>query len=398
MTLEVLKATISSMYTGTKYPVSLLDNDFHIVSKPLSFFDMPKDFFAQKLLPEFEANRKIAYKFDKTEFYFFIKCNIDYVKYVVIGPILYPLVITESNLNQITFFKKLPISDILEKDIQKIPVYDFSFSSFAITLYNLINNEILTKQDITATLNGNVSHEKLKEEIDKYKFHQREESQKEYSYNYEKDFLFHIKRGDSTAALVMAKKITDGRTGDLSKNMLTKSKYLIIASITLITRTVIEAGVDVQSAYSLSDMVIQKIDTCSLRATLTDIHTSAIMDFCALVKNNKYKNYPLWIRQCMDYIQRHLHEEIYLEDIAVEVHRIPSYVSVQFKKITGFSLKTYINNLKIEEAKHLLLHSDLNLLDISTTLAFSSQGYFSSVFKNSLGITPSEYRKNNMII
>ena len=41
MTLEVLKATISSMYTGTKYPVSLLDNDFHIVSKPLSFFDMP---------------------------------------------------------------------------------------------------------------------------------------------------------------------------------------------------------------------------------------------------------------------------------------------------------------------------------------------------------------------
>ena len=145
-------------------------------------------------------------------------------------------------------------------------------------------------------------------------------------------------------------------------------------------------------------MVIQKIDTCSLRATLTDIHTSAIMDFCALVKNNKYKNYPLWIRQCMDYIQRHLHEEIYLEDIAEEVHRIPSYVSVQFKKITGFSLKTYINNLKIEEAKHLLLHSDLNLLDISTTLAFSSQGYFSSVFKNSLGITPSEYRKNNMII
>lgn len=73
MTLEVLKATISSMYTGTKYPVSLLDNDFHIVSKPLSFFDMPKDFFAQKLLPEFEANRKIAYKFDKTEFYFFYK-------------------------------------------------------------------------------------------------------------------------------------------------------------------------------------------------------------------------------------------------------------------------------------------------------------------------------------
>ena len=398
MTLEVLKATISSMYTGTNYPVSLLDKDFQIVSKPSSFFDMPKNFFTQKLLPEFDDTRKISYKFDKTEFYLFFKCNFEDIKYTVIGPILYPLVITESNLNQITFFKQLPIMNIVEDDIKKIPVYDLSFSSFAITLYNLINDEILTSQELTATLEGNINYEKLKEDIDKYKFHQREENQKIYSYNYEKDLFFHIKRGDSTAALVVAIKITECRTGTLSNNILTNSKYLIVSSIALISRAVIEAGVDVQSAYSLSDMFIQKIDTCSLRSTLTDIHTNAIIDFCSLVKKRQYKDYPLWIRQCMDYIQIHLHEEITLDMIAEEVHRIPTYVSVQFKKITGFSIKSYINNLKIEEAKYLLLHSELNLLEISTTLAFSSQGYFSSVFKNSVGITPSEYRNNNMII
>ena len=166
-------------------------------------------------------------------------------------------------------------------------------------------------------------------------------------------FFFDIKRGDATAALVLAKKIINGRTGELSKNILTKSKYLLISSITLITRAVIEAGVDVQSAYSLSDMFIQKIDTCSLISfTLTDIHTSAIIDFCALVKNNKYKSYPLWIRQCMDYIQIHLHEEIYLEDIA---GKSSTEYQVMFlynlKKITGFSLKTYINNLKNRRSK-----------------------------------------------
>ena len=55
----------------------------------------------------------------------------------------------------------------------------------------------------------------------------------------------------------------------------------------------------------------------------------------------------------------------------------------------------YIQLAKIDEAKVLLLYTKKSISEISSYLAFSSQSYFSSIFKKHTGYTPSEYQKSS---
>jgi len=70
------------------------------------------------------------------------------------------------------------------------------------------------------------------------------------------------------------------------------------------------------------------------------------------------------------------------------------YICRHFKDQTGKTISTYIQEVKVEESKRLLLHSNKSIFDISTQLAFSSPKYFSMIFKKIVGLTPDEFRKN----
>ena len=65
----------------------------------------------------------------------------------------------------------------------------------------------------------------------------------------------------------------------------------------------------------------------------------------------------------------------------------------KMKSITGTGAKEYITKLRIDKAKHLLETTALSLSEISEMTGFTSQSYFSTAFKTSVGMTPSQYKK-----
>ena len=65
-----------------------------------------------------------------------------------------------------------------------------------------------------------------------------------------------------------------------------------------------------------------------------------------------------------------------------------------FKKYTGVPPVQYHLDLKILRAKEMLLYTDKSIKEISFEMGFQSIYYFSRVFKNKLGISPSEIRKS----
>ncbi|HPF42505.1 MAG TPA: AraC family transcriptional regulator, partial [Bacillota bacterium] len=64
-----------------------------------------------------------------------------------------------------------------------------------------------------------------------------------------------------------------------------------------------------------------------------------------------------------------------------------------FSKQTGMTLQKCILKMKIHESENMLRYTHQSVGEISTSLAFCSQSYFTEVFKKINGMTPADFRK-----
>ena len=101
----------------------------------------------------------------------------------------------------------------------------------------------------------------------------------------------------------------------------------------------------------------------------------------------------LIITHVIDYINSNFAKRVCLEDLA-ELNSISvSHLSKKFKLITGMNFSYYLNLVRTENAKKLLLETDDSISLISEKCGFNDSNYFSYVFKNTEGISPIKYRK-----
>ncbi|MCR6642080.1 MAG: AraC family transcriptional regulator [Sporocytophaga sp.] len=70
------------------------------------------------------------------------------------------------------------------------------------------------------------------------------------------------------------------------------------------------------------------------------------------------------------------------------------YISETISEKFNCNFKTYVNQIRINEAKRLLKDSDLNIGEIAYSVGFSSPGSFNRVFKSLTGMTPSEFQED----
>jgi two-component system, response regulator YesN len=92
-------------------------------------------------------------------------------------------------------------------------------------------------------------------------------------------------------------------------------------------------------------------------------------------------------------------DENYAKDISLElisnyVHLSPTYFSDVFKKETEMSFTQYKTLKKIENAKRLLLETNLNVNEVSFNVGYSDSKYFLRMFKKITGLTPHEFKQS----
>lgn len=93
------------------------------------------------------------------------------------------------------------------------------------------------------------------------------------------------------------------------------------------------------------------------------------------------------------YIDLHYQENITLDELSRLTYVNKYYLVHAFKKYIGLSPINYLINKRVEEAKVLLETTNYSVSQISDIVGFSSQSYFSQVFKKTMGTTPFEIRK-----
>ena len=91
------------------------------------------------------------------------------------------------------------------------------------------------------------------------------------------------------------------------------------------------------------------------------------------------------------YIRQHYRENLTRNNLAEVVHITPNYLSKRFHTETGMSLREYINQLRIEDAKRLLLSTNITISEIASEVGFDNISYFSTVFRKLCGVSPIEW-------
>lgn len=99
------------------------------------------------------------------------------------------------------------------------------------------------------------------------------------------------------------------------------------------------------------------------------------------------------IRPVLAYVDRHRCESITLGDVAEVVHVSPSRVRHLFKDVTGVSFKDYVTQVRVAEAKRLLLSTDLSVAEVAGAVSYSNLHQFYKVFYRSCAMSPGEYRR-----
>lgn len=103
------------------------------------------------------------------------------------------------------------------------------------------------------------------------------------------------------------------------------------------------------------------------------------------------------IRQAMDYIQENYDKDLNMAVVSNYISMNYSLFSYMFKEYTGSNFVNYLKGIRMEEAKKLLAETDMRIIEISQQVGYDNEKHFMKTFKASVGVSPSEYRKNTRL-
>lgn len=216
----------------------------------------------------------------------------------------------------------------------------------------------------------------------------------------EQDFLNMIRSGnrDYRTALDRSSLLSSGIKATATDS-LELAKYNMIVLLTLVSRAAIDGGLSPAVSYNLCDYYSQRTidsgstsETSLLANTMLEDYVSRIQEVHGNMAISKT------VQSCCDYVTTHIGERFTIDFLAARAGYTEYYFSRKFKQEMGLSISEYIKQEKVKKAALLLSTTTMSIQDISNELAFSSRSYFSDVFQKRMGESPGEYRKKHLKI
>lgn len=99
------------------------------------------------------------------------------------------------------------------------------------------------------------------------------------------------------------------------------------------------------------------------------------------------------VQQALKYIHNNYSTDISLDRVASTVSLSKYHFSRLFKEMTGFTYRSYLNRVRIEQAKKLLNDDALSVTDAGYCVGYSDLTHFDRIFKKIVGFSPTQYRR-----
>jgi chromate reductase, NAD(P)H dehydrogenase (quinone) len=100
------------------------------------------------------------------------------------------------------------------------------------------------------------------------------------------------------------------------------------------------------------------------------------------------------LQRVTEYMEEHLQDNLSLDQLARETDYSRAHFLRMFRATTGKTPHQYLTQRRIERAKSMLLETEkISLTDIAAWCGFSSQSHMTRVFREQVGVTPSEFKR-----
>jgi two-component system response regulator YesN len=99
------------------------------------------------------------------------------------------------------------------------------------------------------------------------------------------------------------------------------------------------------------------------------------------------------MKRILNYIEKNYHKDIKLEGLAEIFNYNSAYLGKMFKNYTGENFNSYIDKIRIENAKQLLSSKEFKVYEVSEKVGYKNIDYFYGKFKKYVGISPKEFKK-----
>lgn len=104
------------------------------------------------------------------------------------------------------------------------------------------------------------------------------------------------------------------------------------------------------------------------------------------------------VRDAVDFMEKHMTEEITMEDVAAHVNMSPFYFHKGFSILCGYSMTEYIRNRRLALAGEELLTSDITVMELAMKYGYDSPDSFTKAFTRFHGHAPSTARRDRTML
>lgn len=297
--------------------------------------------------------------------------------------------------------RNLDSIQLFPEEMAPVPECEFSdFTSHVLLVYNLLHTSFLTLDDlVAANCMDDSMDDAIMEDFSSLVFDRREQEQPHNPYDQELREFSSIEHGDIEMLRKSLQEDYTGKIGTLAKDQVRHMRNRGIVVVTLASRAAIRGGVLPEVSFSMSDVFIQMLEEESDTAVLLNMmhqfefkYAEMVADLNLQKAGRPQKNQNPRVDQCKDYIFKHLHEKIRIQDIAEELYLNANYLSEIFRQHEGLTITDFILREKVNLTKNLLSYSPYSYSEIAAYLGFSSQSHLGKVFKKHTGMTLKQYR------
>lgn len=212
-----------------------------------------------------------------------------------------------------------------------------------------------------------------------------------YPVETEQLLLERVSAGDREGARELLSQIV-AAVGDDQVGSVAETRSRVLELVVLLSRAAIAGGADAEQVFGLEFRSLARLRRLSSAEEIRAWLARILERFVDLVFDLRHLRYSAHLARLLRFMRDNLARPVTIADAARNAGLSAGYLGRILRSELHTTFSSYLTSLRVEEARRLLRRTDLAVGDVAARCGFPDQSYFSRVFRQETGSSPSSFR------